>query len=184
MLVLPNEIFLNICAFLNISNYTLLPQISKRTRDKLSMVIKKYILEKEFHRSLLNVFGLDKLLYCPVLKWNKYFMGKTHYIDNILPCDMSSSIMIGRDFHNRYFICIRLKQGMRQDTEVIFQKYINSKFHWTHSSGYIRVINIGGYIIDNDKLRDKDFKKNINLLQNGGYITIDDRNNTEYIELL
>jgi len=185
MLVLPNEIFLKICTYLNIYNYTLLPRISKRARDSLNITIKKYILEREFHPLLLNVFGIDNLIYYPVLEWNKHFMGKETYIDNILPRDMNDSIMIGRDLHNRYFICIRLNTGTRQNTEVIFQKYLNSKAHWTYSNGYARVINAGGYIIDNDKIKDKDLKRNINVLQNGGYVTLNsETRDTEYIELL
>tara|TARA_B100001250_G_C19649184_1_gene721814 strand:+ start:88 stop:726 length:639 start_codon:yes stop_codon:yes gene_type:complete len=90
--------------------------------------LKKYLLVyKHFEKSFIPMGLIYNL---PVLKFNKEFMGGTHYIDNILYCDLNSPIMVSRDCFNRPFISIRYKYSRNYAVLTVFQRYTDDTNQW------------------------------------------------------
>lgn len=56
--------------------------------------------------------------------------GSSDYIDFITPEEMSSSVMVGKDYCNRKFVCIRGLLGTTPFCQTFFQRYTDIRDFW------------------------------------------------------
>jgi len=139
----------------------------------LSLFKKIKWIEDNFPAEIINLMGnMEVMLSYPTLVWDNKFMGFTHYIDKVLPNDLISPIMIGKDLYDRSFICIRYEcldkehSLLFQNPNVItlFQRYSTELNTWTHGSFSSSFIYDSGCFLTRGKIYDEKFTNNIKKL--------------------
>ena len=135
--------------------------------------------------------GVKYMAQLPYLEWKREYFGRTGYIDNIKPTEMSHPVMLGFDeIFDRPFILFRsTKKKVKNNKEqrksdiiytkrkynitTIFQRYTDSKGTWSNSSYNWGFVNEGGHFMVNGKLKHDLLAINIcNLLNNNGYLIL------------
>ena len=148
-------------------------KLSKKCRSLSYQKLKEYYISKNFDNHIVSMFGgIQNMVKFPILEWDDKFMGSTDYIDNIIPQDLSSKIMMGIDNYNRPFISLRTNKNGNKNVDTLFQRYTNEKNTWTYgTNGYSQLIIEGGYFYVRGEIKHKYIKQNIeNLLKSKGYI--------------
>ena len=132
---------------------------------------------KRFNRKIIELFGgFNTFIEFPIFDWKESFLGETNYIDNILPSDMTSPVMIGLDSWSRPFIALRINNKKRNENSIsvtiLFQRYTNLSYSWTSGIvGRSSIINEGGLFLMNNKITHYLLPFNIcNLLEKKGYV--------------
>lgn len=116
---------------------------------------KKQLIQNHFDKHIIEMFGgMTNILEYPIIQFKKtyqYKISKLCYIDNIKPIDMEYPIMIGIDFYDRGFVCIKHIKNNQECVEILFQLYQN-KQTWKHTSCYNQCLyDKNNYIISNGK---------------------------------
>tara|TARA_Y100000991_G_C21934568_1_gene332370 strand:+ start:149 stop:727 length:579 start_codon:yes stop_codon:yes gene_type:complete len=148
-------------------------KLSKKCRILSYQKLKEYYISKNFDKYIISMLGgMENMINFPILKWNDKFIGSTDYIDNIMPQDLSSKIMIGIDNYNRAFISLRTNKNGKRNVDTLFQRYTNEKNTWTNgTNGRSQLITEGGHFYIRGKIKHKHIEQNIeNLLESKGYI--------------
>lgn len=180
----------NIILFLNINeleslsythnncelNRAVKPRIEKlRDCNKFFNNLKRHKIVKYFEGTFLPLNLVNKL---PIIDFQRRFVGATDYIDRIRFTDMPSPIMIGVDFYDRPFICIKYVASDEENEDIsmgahiltVFQRYTDNKRGWTKAgtfNGPILMFNSGMF----NKVSKRTFIKNIYQLLNREKVT-------------
>lgn len=145
--------------------------------------LKRHKILKYFEGTFLPIKLINKL---PIIDFQRRFVGRTGYIDNIKFTDMTNPIMIGVDLYERPFICIKYVASHEDSDDIemgsyiltIFQRYTDNKRGWTKAGSYngpILMYKTGMF----NKIAKKIFIKNIYQLLNKEKVTY---YNYDYIE--
>ena len=142
---LPNDVMKIVPNHLNIFDIMSLSSVSKE-HHHLKIIFEKEIKKVKEKKEMIRMFfsrkiiqlmgGMRNMLLFPILEWNNRYLGETGYIDGIIPEDLSSSVMIGKDKkYHRPFITIRtIDKDKRKNITTLFQRYTNDKNTWSHGT--------------------------------------------------
>ena len=155
-IILPDEIVLIILKFCQKLHYKdkcirlLFPR-----QYKLIYFEKKDWINKHFDVHIINIIGgFNKMITTPIIEFKKHFQykpSKICFIDNIKPYDMEENLMIGVDYYNRGFICLKRIENETELVEIIFQLYENKKI-WKHTTCQAEYLNTrNNFVVINGK---------------------------------
>ena len=148
------------------------------------LTLKEYLCDL-YHPIIINLMGGIKcMLDYPELEWDPIFLGDTGYIDRVYSKHVSNKIMRGIDSWGRPYITLRIKDNdpdvinsphykkKQIFTCVLFQRYMDDKLCWTHSTrGGIDILPESGHFMRYGEIKHELIFKNIdNLLHNKGFI--------------
>lgn len=151
--ILPNEIILLILDYCEtLSNKDKCIRLLFPNRYNLIYEIKFKWIQKHFDIHIINLLGgINKVIKIPIIPFKKtyqYKMSKLCYIDNIKPYDMDVLVMIGVDYYDRGFVCVK----NNNQVDIIFQLFPKHKTTWKHTTcQQDNLANKNNYIINNGK---------------------------------
>ena len=132
-------------------------------------------IENNYHPTVIDLMGgYHNMMKFPILPWLDQYVGDTGYIDGILPNDMLSSIMIGKQNDNeRSFIV--MKTCDHRDhiyLDILFQRFPSKSDDWVlATSGRSILQNESGYCIRDGVVIHDLLAFNIcNIIENRGFI--------------
>jgi hypothetical protein len=110
--------------------------------------------------------GKEKYDQLPELKITKdHYRSKSfEYVDNIMPGDMSASVMRFTDLMGRPGIAIRAQRFEYPEVQAFFQRYYLEP-SWT--DGGSNIISVSGYIINNNGVQEESIEKLRQLIKEG-----------------